>query len=79
MFSKTFWFDVIERAFKTMAQVGIVVVSAAGPFNLFTLDAKNFLGIVGGAAFLSVLTSIASAPFGVKGTASVLEAKPPVQ
>ena len=59
MFTKQFWQDAAARALKTWAQAGVALLGA-GAFGLFTVDWVNFLSVTLGAAFLSVLTSIAS-------------------
>jgi hypothetical protein len=72
MFTTTFVKQTIERALKTAAQTLILAVGAAQGFDLFTADWRT-LGASSLAGFiLSVLTSIASAPFGELGTPSVV-------
>ena len=71
MFTKQFWKDAAERAVKTAAQAAVVVVGA-DVANVFELDWNEMAGLSIGAALLSVLTSIASEPFGEKGTASLV-------
>lgn len=73
MFSKTFALDLIERAIKSAAQAIILAIGAAEGFDLFAADWFNVAGIAAGAFVLSALTSIASEPFGRKGTASVTD------
>jgi len=71
MFDLFFWRDSAERAVKTAAQAVILAIGAAEGFNLFALDWRNVLGVAAGGFVLSVLTSLASAPFGgewAKGT-----------
>ena len=71
MFTKRFWLETFERAVKTAAQAGVLAVGMAEGFNLFALDWTNFGGIVAGGAFLSVLTSLGSEPFGPNDSPSV--------
>jgi hypothetical protein len=58
IFSVTFWKDYAgERAIKTFAQTGIAAISA-GSVGLFAIDYVSLFSLAGGAALLSVLTSI---------------------
>lgn len=67
--------DVAERAVKTAAQaaVGVLGVDALGVLDV---DWAGVASVSGLAAVLSVLTSIASTGFGVKGTASAVSETP---
>lgn len=78
MFTRTFWFDVAERAIKSAAQMVLVglALSDSGPVNGFGLDWGLGLGFAAGGAVASVLTSVASAPVGGNGTASLVPAPP---
>jgi hypothetical protein len=78
VFTKTFWFDALERGIKTAAQAVIVVLglSETGPVNAFEFDWELGAGAALGGAVLSVLFSVASAPIGGNGTASVVSAPP---
>lgn len=75
MFKKKFWVDAAERACKTGAQFGL----GAWGLTVFTTigEAMNAIQLVGLAigfgAGLSLLTSIASAPFGEKGEPSLVK------
>jgi hypothetical protein len=64
--------DAVERAVKTAAQ-GTLTVLGADKLNILHVDWETALGLGGGAAVLSLLMSIASAPFGTPGTASVVK------
>ncbi|UZT28710.1 holin [Nocardia phage NS-I] len=69
MFTLNFWRDTAERAVKTAAQ------SLGGALAGYAATGFSWTGalIAGGvAAALSVLTSLASAPVGTKGTASLV-------
>lgn len=73
MWTAAFWKDAAERAVKTAAQallslwlVGDVI------FDLFSVDWGAAAGVALGAAVISVLTSVVSAPAGDKGTASLV-------
>jgi hypothetical protein len=72
MFTKTFWTAAAERALRTVAQALIAVIAATS-FDWFT--AANWQAIAGTAltaGVLSLLTSIASAGIGDKGTPSMV-------
>lgn len=73
MFTKEFWLDALERAIKTAAQfvIGALALSTDTFVNAFDLDWTNALGVAVTGAVLSVLTSLISAPFGQRGTASL--------
>lgn len=63
MFVKTFWKQVAERAIKTFAQ-GAGALLVGDGLGLLTVDWASVASVAGLAAVASVLTSIASAPFG---------------
>jgi len=69
-----FAIDVVERAVKTAAQAALLVIGA-DQANVLTLDWQNVAGFAGGGFVLSVLTSLASLPFGPAGSASVVPAE----
>jgi hypothetical protein len=76
MFTKTFWIQTAERAFKSAVQMALLMTAGATGFDLFTLDpARLFLGALG-AAILSALTSIASSQFGNPTSPSVVNTIP---
>lgn len=73
MFTKKFWMEATERALKTFAQF-IIVLGAAGTFNVFTVDWKTNIGLALGGVLLSYATSIVSAGIGPeKGSPSLVE------
>lgn len=73
MFTVKFWKEATERAIKTFAQF-VLVLGAAGSFNVFTVDWKTNLGLALGGALLSYATSIVSAGIGPdKGSPSLVE------
>jgi len=74
MWTKSFWVETADRAIKSAAQALILVWASAEAFNLFEADVVNVGGLALGAAALSLLTSVVSAPFNNKGTASLIEA-----
>jgi ABC-type lipoprotein release transport system permease subunit len=53
--------DLVERAVKTAAQTALTVLGA-DQLNLLNVDWETVVGLSGGAALLSVLTSLASSP-----------------
>ena len=71
MFTKSFWKAAAERAIKTVAQALIAVI-AASQFNWLSADWQSVLGTAATAGVLSLLTSIASAGVGDKGTPSAV-------
>jgi hypothetical protein len=76
MFTKSFWTQTIERAVKSAVQMALLMTAGATGFDLFTLDAGRLaLGALG-AAILSILTSIASAPFGNPSSPSLVNTIP---
>lgn len=80
IFTKRFWKDSAERSIKSAAQGALLAVGASntGPANLFNLNAKVALGFAAGAAAVSLLTSIVSAPLGDEGSASIVHLAPEV-
>jgi hypothetical protein len=57
MFSRAFWEYAGERAIKTFAQTAIATLGA-GTVGLFSIDWSALLSVAGGAALLSLLTSL---------------------
>lgn len=68
MWTADFWKDTAERAVKTAAQTAGGVLIIGTP--IWEIDWQAGLGITATATVLSLLTSIASAGVGTKGTAS---------
>ena len=64
--------DAIERAVKSAAQAALLVIGA-DQANVLALDWQNVAGFAGGGFVLSLLTSLASLPFGPSGTASLVD------
>lgn len=72
MWTVEFWRATAERAVKTAAQV-LLAYFGAQLVSAFDVDWYRALGIALGAAFLSVLMSLASSQVGpVKGTPSLV-------
>lgn len=72
MLTAPFWSGAIDRAVKSFAQALIVLWGADEGFSILDVSLGGTLGVAAGAAALSVLTSIVSAPVGDKGTASAI-------
>lgn len=66
MFDFYFWTAAAERALKTLAQT-LVALIGANAVSVMELDWPQMLGVAGTAAVVSILTSLASAPFGNSG------------
>lgn len=71
MFTTSFWKSAAERAIKTVAQA-LIAVLAATTFDWFTADWQAIAGTAATAGVLSLLSSIASAGIGDKGTPSIV-------
>jgi hypothetical protein len=67
-----FWTGAVDRALKSFAQALILLWGADAGFNVLQIEVGPALGVAGGAAVLSLLTSIVSAPVGDKGSTSFL-------
>ena len=76
IFTRTFWLEALERSLKTVAQSLIIMFTAAEGFNLFSVDWPTAGGFALGGAVLSILTSIASAPFGANNSPSLVKGEP---
>jgi tRNA A37 threonylcarbamoyladenosine dehydratase len=59
MFTSKFWSYAGERAIKTFAQAAIAFLGA-GSVGLFAIDWAAMISVAGGAALLSLLTSVVS-------------------
>ena len=55
---KNFWAYAAERAIKTAAQTAVAVLGA-GMVSLLSIDFASLVAVAGGAALLSILTSVA--------------------
>ena len=72
MWELAFWKETLDRGVKSAAQAVILGLGLGEGLNAFAVDWQLALGFALGGAFLSVLTSVISAPFGAKkGSASV--------
>jgi hypothetical protein len=70
--------DLLERAVKSTAQTALLFFGA-DKVNILAVDWETVLGLSGGAALLSVLTSLASLKLGNSGTASLTSAVEPTE
>lgn len=74
MWTVQFWKDALERAGKSAAQALLLLWAGDGVFDLFNVpDWKAVAGIAGGAAVLSLLTSVATGLSIGQGTASAVD------
>jgi len=71
MWTLDFWKDLGERAVKTFAQA-MAAGLAAGVVGILDVPWVDVLSVSALVTLLSVLTSISSAPFSSKGTASLV-------
>lgn len=72
MWTTVFWREAGERAIKTAAQTALAFF-VVGTTDLFSVDWQVVASGVGVAVIASLLTSIASEPFGPKGTPSLVK------
>jgi hypothetical protein len=78
MFTVSWLKDAAERAIKTFAQSALATLGL-GTLDVLTVNWVGVVSIGAGAALISVLTSVASEPVGVGGTASLTKAVEPTQ
>jgi len=72
VWTKAFALGVVDRSVKSFAQALLLLWGADAGFNVLSIDPLAALGVAGGAAVLSVLTSVVSAPIGDTGSTSLL-------
>lgn len=72
MLTARFWTGAADRALKSAAQSLLLLWGADAGLNILEIQPLAALGFAGGAAVLSILTSIVSAPAGDEGTTSLL-------
>jgi len=72
MLTAQFWAGATDRAVKSFAQSLIVLWTAAEGFNVLEISVGPTFGVAVGAAALSLLTSIVSAPVGDRGSTSLI-------
>lgn len=73
MWTIAYWKETADRAIKSAAQAVLLGLGLGEGLNAFDIDWQLALGFALGGAFLSLLTSVISAKFGEKGTASLIE------
>jgi len=72
MYTVSFWKGAADRAVKSLAQQLLLLWGGTEMFNALQIDVGPAFGMAVGAAVLSVLTSIVSAPAGDPGSTSLL-------
>ena len=69
---RSFVVPALERAVKTFAQTLLALFLADATFSILQVDWQKSLATAGGAAVLSLLTSVVSARFGQPGSPSLV-------
>ena len=72
MFTRQFWISAADRSAKSAAQALLLLWGADAVFDVLAIDPGNAVGVAVGAALLSLLTSVVSAPFGEQATPGLL-------
>ncbi len=72
MLTAQFWAGATDRAVKSFAQSLILLWTADAGFNVLEIAVGPTFGVAAGAAALSLLTSIVSAPVGDRGSTSMI-------
>ena len=72
MLTAQFWAGATDRAVKSFAQSLILLWTADEGFNVLAISVGPTFGVAAGAAALSLLTSIVSAPVGDRGSTSLI-------
>lgn len=72
MWTRSFALGALDRAVKSFAQSLIVLWTADAGFNVLDISVGPTFGVAVGAAALSLLTSIVSAPVGDRGSTSLI-------
>jgi len=72
MLTAQFWAGATDRAMKSFAQSLILLWTADAGFNVLEIAIGPTFGVAVGAAALSLLTSIVSAPVGDRGSTSLI-------
>lgn len=67
-----FWLGATDRAVKSAAQSLLLLWGSDAGLNLLSISVGHALGFAGGAALVSLLTSVVSAPVGDRSTTSAL-------
>lgn len=72
MFTPGFWAGAFDRVIKSFAQALLLLWGADEGLNILEIDFVTSLGVAAGAAALSLLTSIISAPVADRGSTSMI-------
>lgn len=72
LFTARFWREAADRAVKTAAQALLLFWGGGDLFNAWEVNWTSSAGIALGGAVLSLATSLASAPFGDRASASAV-------
>ena len=72
MYTAGFWAGAFDRVIKSFAQALLLLWGADEGLNLLSINFPASLGVAAGAAALSLLTSIISAPVADRGSTSML-------
>lgn len=72
MYTAGFWTGAFDRVVKSFAQALLLLWGADAGFNIIDVNLTQALGVAAGAAVLSLLTSLVSAPVADRGTTSLL-------
>jgi hypothetical protein len=68
---KTFWFDALERAVKTVAQTALSLLTVNGA-DLFTMTTRGFWSTTALSGLISLLMSVISSGVGKDNSASLV-------
>lgn len=72
MMDANFWTGALDRAVKSFAQALLLLWGADQGLNILDVNFVQAFGIAAGAAVLSLLTSVVSAPVADRGSTSML-------
>jgi hypothetical protein len=72
VYTAGFWAGAFDRVIKSFAQALLLMWGADEGFNLISINFPQSLGVAAGAAVLSLLTSVISAPVADRGSTSLL-------
>lgn len=72
MTKASFWRGLADRAVKSAAQSLLLLWGADAGFDILSVSWPQALGLAGGAALLSALTSLISAPVGDDNTTALI-------
>ena len=75
MWTVKFWKAAAERAVKSAAQALVLLWAADGGLNILDVNLTEAFGLSGGAAVLSLLTSVVSSAVGDSSSPSLVSEK----